>query len=171
MLRMVIVRVALIAFAAVFPVRAFAFAVFAVPAGTPVTPGQVLDLTMVSPVVPAAFGQGVPLAWKKTRVPVTSAFTPDPGAPLTNGTTTWNQNAISTMNEWNAVGANIAFTPSTGTGNPCATNGSVVAAFHPSLCLGVLPALALGISRLVVERDWTYARAWLREELDKMDWG
>lgn len=133
--------------------KAFAFAIFAVPFATPVTPGQVIDLTVSNTAVPAAFGDGRPLTWKTTSVGVTLAFAPNPPGPLSNGTTTWNQNGFSTIAEWNAVGANFAFAGSSGAGNPCVTDGTVVAAFHPSVCLGVLPSLALGISRIVAIVD------------------
>ena len=139
-------RLALAVFAASISSQAFAFAVFVVPFTTPVTVGQTL---LLGTVVPATLAQGVPLTWKKTSVPVTTAFAPNPGAPLTNGTTTWNQNAVSATNEWSAVGANVAFSPIAGAGNPCLIDGNIVAAFHPSLCLGILPPIALGITLLV----------------------
>ena len=132
---------------------AHAFAVFAVPSGTPVTPGQTIDLTVSATAVPAVFGNGVPLTWKQATVNVTVAFAPDPGGPLTNGTTTWNQNALSALAEWNAVGANFAYAGAVGAGNPCITDGVVVAGFNPSVCLGILPSLALGISRIVAVVD------------------
>ena len=133
--------------------KAGAFAIFAVPPGTVVTPGQVLDLTVSGVVVPAQLGQGVPLSWKQTSIGVTVGFSPDPIAPLTNGTTTWNENVFSVLSEWNAVGANISYAGVAGTGDPCVTDGAVAAAFHPSVCLGILPSLALGISRIVAVVD------------------
>jgi len=96
--------------------QAFAFAIFAVPFSTPVTPGQIIDLTVSNTAVPAAFGNGTPLTWKQSTVGVTLAFAPNPGGPLTNGTTTWNQNGFSTIAEWNAVGANFVFAGSSGAG-------------------------------------------------------
>ncbi len=153
MKRTTLFRGLLAIFAIFLSAEAKAFAVFAVPSGTIVTNGQIIDLTVSNVAVPLAFGQGVPLTWKQTSVNVTSAFAPDPAGPLANGTTTWNQNAISSMSDWNAVGANFSFNGTTGTGNPCVTDGNVVAAFDASVCLGILPALALGITRLVAIVD------------------
>jgi len=133
--------------------KASAFAIFVVPFGTTVTPGDTFDLTMANPVVPAAFGAGVPLTWKQSSVGVTLAFAPNPSGPLTNGTTTWNQNAASAIIDWNVVGAQFAFAGAAGSGDPCITDGVVVAAFEDSVCLGLLPSIALGISRIVALAD------------------
>ena len=127
-----------------------AFAVFTVPFGTPVVTGQVIGVGVI---VPSAIGQGVPVTWKQTGVNITVAFAPDPPAPLLNGTTTWNENAIAAMADWNSVGANISFIGAVGGGDPCVTDGNVVAAFDPSVCLGILPAFALGLTRLVAIVD------------------
>ncbi len=145
-------RALLAVFSFVLSSEANAFAVFAVPVGTPVTTGQVIDLTVSNTAIPSAFGQGVALTWKQTSVNVAAAFTPNPAGPLTNGTTTWNQNAFAAMNDWNAVGANIRFNGIASGGNPCVTDGNVVAAFDATLCLGV-PLFALGITRLVAVVD------------------
>jgi len=152
MYRLVWIRALLILCGVFASAPASAFAIFAVPFGTPFTPGANIGFGF-GIAIPSQFGQGTPLTWKKTSVRVSLAFTPDPPAALSNGTTTWNQNAQSAISEWNAVGANFSFSGSTGGGNPCITNGTVVAAFHPTICLGILPSLGLGISRLVGVMD------------------
>lgn len=153
MYRLILCRALLILCGVLASAQAGAFAIFAVPSGTTVTPGQVLDLTVSGVAVPSQLGQGVPLTWKQTSVGVIVGFSPDPTAPLANGTTTWNENAFSVLAEWNAVGANISYAGVAGSGDPCITDGVVVAAFHPSVCLGILPSLALGISRVVAVVD------------------
>jgi hypothetical protein len=53
-------------------------------------------------------------------------FLGSPGAPLLNGTLSWNQNAINAANDWSSAGANFHFdTPSGGTfQNPCGPQGT-----------------------------------------------
>lgn len=98
--------------------------------------------------VPGAFSGGNALKWDDEDVDITLAFTPDPPAPLTNGTTTWNENALDAMLDWNDVDANIALHGIVGAGSPCVTDGNVVAAFHPTLCMGTVPVVALGVTRI-----------------------
>jgi hypothetical protein len=126
-----------------------AFAVFVVPFGSVPPPGTIIDFDTTAIVLPAEFGQGVPIIWNRTSKAVTLAFTPNPPGPLTNGTTTWNANAQSTINEWEAVGANFRFNGNSGTGNACFTDGNVVAAFDPTVCIGLVPPFILGLSRIV----------------------
>jgi len=132
---------------------ASAFAVFVVPFGSVPPPGTVLDLLTTNVAFPAAFGQGVPLIWDQTSKDVDLAFAPDPLSPLTNGTTTWNANAQSTIDEWAAVGANFEFNGAAGTGNACFTDGVMVAAFDSTVCLGIVPPFILGLSHLIAIVD------------------
>lgn len=87
MYRLILARALLILCGVLASAQASAFAIFAVPFGTPFMPG--IDVGPASGIaIPAQFGQGTPLTWNKSSVKVTLAFKPDPGAALSNGTTT-----------------------------------------------------------------------------------
>jgi hypothetical protein len=53
------------------------------------------------------------------------SFLGSPGVPLSNGTVTWDQNAINAGNDWNAVGADFHFTIGVGGQfhDPCGAQG------------------------------------------------
>ncbi len=157
MYRLILSRTLLVLCGVFASASANAFAIFVVPFGAPVFPGNFvvadnLGVVAAQVIVPAALGQGVPVTWKRTSKSVTLAFAPNPSSPLSNGTTTWNANALSAINEWASVGANFRFVGTAGGGNPCITDGVLVVAFDPGVCLG-LPAPLLGLTRLVAFVD------------------
>jgi hypothetical protein len=147
MYRLILSRALLVLCSVFASASAYAFAVFVVPFNSVPPPGTLVTVEDV--VIPAELGQGVPLIWTKTSNDVTLALAPDPPSPLTNGTTTWNANADSAIEEWASVGANFRFVGDEGSGDPCITDMEMVVGFDPTVCIGFVPPPLLGISRLV----------------------
>ena len=67
---------------------------------------------------------GSPAIWESSPVTMNLNFGDSDGT-LINGTTSWDKNALSALNEWNKVGADFQWTAGSGTASPCLHNDQV----------------------------------------------
>jgi hypothetical protein len=81
----------------------------------------------------AKAGNGQCLHWAE-RAATLQSFLGSPQQTLSNGTTSWDQNAVDAGNDWNAVGADFHFTIDVGGQfvDPCGTQGTSNVCSDPS---------------------------------------